>query len=221
MAKKTVIFDMDGVIVDSEPLHIKHLHAYLVRLGVDDPASFQGNLKGVNARDTWTMLIKEFDLEEELDYLIEDARKSYVEYLKKLPELPSIPGAKELIKQLHKDGYRLALASSAAPKRIELFLNKLNLKSYFDTIVSGDDVPKSKPEPDIFLLAAKKMKAKPGDCVVIEDAKNGVQAAKAAGMKCIAYAGSDHNTDDVSGADTIIKDFTALTRSLQGHQLPV
>jgi beta-phosphoglucomutase family hydrolase len=219
---QTIIFDMDGVIVDSEPLHIEHLHSYLKKNGVKHPESFDRSLKGVNAADTWKMLKKEFNLDHDLNTLINDSRKSYVDFLNSLDSLPEIPGAVKLIKALHSKHYPLALGSSAAPKRIELFLNKLGLRTSFQIIVSGDDVKRSKPSPDIFLLAAEKMNAKPVNCVVIEDANNGVAAAKAAGMKCIAYSGSSHNTDDLSEADLIVKDFDDLTNTvLNDDSLPV
>ncbi|HET8701018.1 MAG TPA: HAD family phosphatase, partial [Nitrococcus sp.] len=212
---KAVIFDMDGVIVDSEPLHITHLHEFLRSIGVARPDTFTRNLKGVSAYDTWRMLNETFELKHDIDELIVRSRESYVQYLQNLESLPVIPGALTLIKYLKRSGYRLALASSAAPARIDMFLSKLKLKSYFENVVSGDDVERSKPAPDIFLLAAHNLGAKPTECVVIEDAENGVQAAKAAGMRCIAYGGSLHNTDNLLEADLIVKDFGKLVKSMR------
>lgn len=218
---KAVIFDMDGVIVDSEPLYAQHLDAFLIKIGVSQPELLQVSLKGVSSRDTSALLIKTFSLEYEIEELITISRKAYLDHLNALEEIPSIPGAIEFVKHIAQMNYKIALASSASPTRINLFLTKLGLNSYFPVIASGDDVERSKPAPDIFLLAAKKLNVQPRDCVVIEDAENGVIAAKAAGMKCIAYAGSDHNTDDLSAADLIIKDFSALTKSLKNQTLPV
>lgn len=218
---KAVIFDMDGVIVDSEPLYEQHLQAFLGSLGVSQPELLEVSLKGVSSRDTGKLLIETFQLEYEIEEFITISRKAYLEHLNSLDNLPAIPGVVQFVKYLHKSGYSLALASSASAKRIDLFLTKLKLKRYFPVIVCGDDVERSKPAPDIFLLAAKKLGAKPADCVVVEDAQNGVRAAKAAGMKCIAYAGSEHNTDDLSEADVTIKDFGALTKSLKNQTLPV
>jgi HAD superfamily hydrolase (TIGR01509 family) len=212
---------MDGVIVDSEPTHYSHLKAYLKTLGVKNPEDLTENLKGVNASDTWDLLIAKFNLTHEKQFLINDSRSSYLKYLQNLDQLPEIPGAVDLIKTLSKKGHRLALASSSAPKRIELFLGKLNIKSYFEVIVSGDDVSHSKPDPEIFILAAKLMKSKVSDCIVIEDANTGVRAAKAADMTCIAYAGSIHNDDDLHAADLIVKDFEALARSVAHGGLPL
>lgn len=218
---KAVIFDMDGVIVDSEPLYEQHLQAFLIKLGVSQPELLEVSLKGVSSRDTSRLLIETFNLEYEVEELVTISRRAYLDHLDSLDELPSIPGVVPFVKHLSKSGYSLALASSASAKRIDLFLTKLGLKLYFPIIACGDDVERSKPAPDIFLLAAEKLGAKPKDCIVVEDARNGVQAAKAAGMKCIAYAGSDHNVDDLSEADLIIKDFAALTKSLKHQVLPV
>ena len=218
---KTVIFDMDGVIVDSEPLYEQHLQAFLVKLGVSQPELIEVSLKGVSSRDTSKLLIETFQLEYEVDELVTISRKAYLDHLDSIKKLPSIPGVVEFVKYLNKSGFSLALASSASAKRIDLFLSKLRLKQFFPVIVCGDDVKRSKPDPDIFLLAAQKLGAKPSDCVVIEDSQVGVRATKAAGMKCIAYAGSAHNSDDLSEADLVVKDFKALTKSLKYQTLPV
>ena len=93
--------------------------------------------------------------------------------------------------------------------------DKLGLKSEFEVIVSGDDVKVGKPAPDCYLLAAKKLGVKPKDCVVIEDATFGVRAAKAAGIKCLGFAGLPHNDEDLSEADVIIKDFHQLAHFVE------
>ncbi len=218
---KAVIFDMDGVIVDSEPIFEQHFRSFLIKIGISQPELMSINLKGVGARTTSALLIETFKLEYEVEELVILSREGYLEYLKSLEKLPTIPGVAALIKQLNSNGYRLALASSASAKRIDLFLTKLRLKKYFPVVVCGDDVRQGKPAPDIFLLAAQKLGLQPKDCVVIEDAENGVLAAKSAGMKCIAYAGSAHNTDDLSAADLITKDFRAITKALKHQVLPV
>jgi len=216
-----IIFDMDGVLVDSEPLHQQHLEALFVKIGITEPEKLNHNFKGVNTRDTSIILIETFNLDYDVDELVKLSRKAYLEHLSSIKELPSIPGAIELVKFLAKASHPLALASSASAKRIELFLTKLGLKQQFKVIASGDDVEHSKPAPDIFLLAAKKLGVKPSDCIVIEDAENGVRAAHSAGMKCIAYGGSDHNDDNLLAADLVVKDFHALVRALESGGLPV
>lgn len=219
----TVIFDMDGVIIDSEPHNKNHMILFLADHGVPkSEIDFEDiSPRGSSVRFTTNKLIDIFKLDYEEQELIDRIRQSYIAYLQKLDDLDEIPGARKLINHLHAKGCKLALASSANPARIELFLTKLRLKRYFQTIVSGDEVKHSKPAPDIFLKAAQQLGSKPEKCVVIEDANFGITAAKAAGMKCIAYNGSDHNQEDLSDADVVVKDFNALVRSLQQGVLPV
>lgn len=213
--RKTIIFDLDGVLVDSEPLHIQHLHLFLKNIGVTNPERFQKNIKGVSAHETWKMLQEEFKFKQDVNDLRHECRASYLAYLQSLPELPKIPGAIDFVQYCYRQEYQLALASSASPLRIELFLQKLKLASYFDAIVSGDDVEHSKPAPDSFLLAAKRLGAEPSSCTIIEDAENGVRAAKTAGMTCIAFGGSEHNTDNLHEADLVISDFYTFIGKLQ------
>jgi len=218
---QAVIFDMDGVLVDSEPLHRQHIQAFLVKLGVSEPEKLTHNFKGVGTKDTSRIIIETFDLSHSVEEMTKMSRQAYLDHLNSLEELPSIPGAVAFVKNLAAAGHPLALASSASSKRIEMFLEKLGLTKYFKVIASGDHVERSKPAPDIFLLAARKLGMDPQDCVVIEDAENGVAAAKAAGMKCIAYGGSDHNTDNLLDADLVVKDFTKLINALKPGNLPV
>lgn len=218
---QAVIFDMDGVLIDSEPLHRRHIEIFLVSLGVDDPARLMHNLQGLSSRRTSELIIEVFGLEYSVDELTDLSRKAYLAYLQSLPEVPSVAGAVAFVKSLEKAGHPLALASSASAKRIDLFLTRLGLKKYFDVVVCGDDVQRSKPEPDIFLLAANKLGVEPANCVVVEDAEHGVMAAKAAGMKCIAYGGAEHNTDNLLDADIIIKDFDRFVAALRPGKLPV
>lgn len=212
---------MDGVLMDSEPLYRQHLEIFLIKLGVNDPTKLVHNLKGLNSLRTSELLIETFDLPYEPDELTTISRKAYLEYLQGLPALPSVPGAVSFVKQLAEAGHPLALASSASRVRIDMFLSKLKLKEYFKVIACADDAVRSKPAPDIFLLAAQRLGAEPANCVVIEDAENGVIAAKAAGMKCIAYGGADHNTDNLLAADVIIKDFDRFVSALRPGKLPV
>lgn len=218
---QAVIFDMDGVLVDSEPLYNQHIKSFLVKLGVQDSGEIVYNFKGLGSKEVSRIIIETFNLDHDIDEMTKISRHAYIEHLNDLAELPSIPGAVELVKNLAKAGHPLALASAASSKRIEMFLNKLDLTDYFKIIASGEDVERTKPAPDIFLLAARKLGVDPKECVVIEDAANGVTAAKAAGMKCIAYGGSDHNTDNLLDADLVVKDFTKFVNALKPGKLPV
>jgi HAD superfamily hydrolase (TIGR01509 family) len=205
-----VIFDMDGVIVDTEPLTDAHHQRYLRELGADIDAHPFVPQRGKNSRGTWEVFKELYQLEHDIEFLIESGREKYMEHLRTLDVIPIIDGVRELIESLHGAGYRIALASSSNAKRIDLFLNQLDLIKYFEYTVSGDDVDNGKPAPDCYLLAAKKLGVKPHDCVVIEDATFGVRAAKAAGMKCLGFAGAEGTDQDLSEADVVITDFHKL-----------
>lgn len=207
-----IIFDMDGVIIDTEPLTSNHLKEHLKELGADlDKRPFVSR-PGMNSRMTWEILKAEYELEHEIDVLIHEGRSRFMTFMENLDELPIIDGVRELLTALHGAKYRIALASSANPKRVDFILDKLGIIDMFEVVVTGDDVKHGKPAPDCYLLAAKKLGINPKDCVVIEDATFGVRAAKAAGMKCLGFAGLPHNDQDLSEADLIITDFHRLAK---------
>jgi beta-phosphoglucomutase len=219
---KAVIFDLDGVIVDTEPLNKECQHEFIIKLGVKDPQPLQVNLQGLNTKAYWTAMKTGYDLTLSVEELARLWRPYYLSFLESLETIPIIPGIPELIDYLVTHEYGLAIASSANPMRIKLILDKIKLEHSFPIIVDGDSYEHSKPAPDCFLLAAEQLGVAPQDCIVIEDSTNGVQAANAAHIRCIGYAGSDHNEDDLSTADVIITDFKSLAQSLQtGNPFPV
>ena len=208
---KAVIFDMDGVLIDTEPLNESHMVIFLKRHGIDLDVAYLQQFRGVHAKLIWTQLIKDFKLKTPLEEIIADVRKSYLEYLFSLEKLEPNEGVTKFIKDLKKQNYTLSVASSAYHKRIYKLLNVCNLTKMFDVIVSGDHVEHGKPDPEIYLKTAQLLKRDPSDCIVFEDATNGVRSAKAAGMKVIGYRGAEHNTQDLSQADTRINSFTDIT----------
>lgn len=119
----------------------------------------------------------------------------------------------QLLTRLKNKNLKLAVASSASPKRIETLLSLCKIQHFFEVIVGGDHVEKSKPAPDIYLKASDLLGISPKNCIVIEDAKNGVMAGKNAGMKVVGFKGFLHNKQDLSCADIIIKNFSELSYS--------
>lgn len=218
---EAVIFDMDGVIVDSEPLSDQHEAVLLPQLGIDiNKLSPKRSFRGMNAKTLWTTLKDEYRLEDSLEDLIQRGRASYLSFLENMPEIPIVPGAQELIQTLSETNFRMALASSGNPKRVELFLKRLELAQFFEVVVHGDDVVHGKPNPEVFIIAADRLGVGPSDCVVIEDSTAGVGAAKAAGMLCLGFNGLAHNHEDLSAADATFSDFQELTEFVkQGHKL--
>ncbi len=213
-----VIFDMDGVIVDSEPLNDQHDAAFFAGLGIDTSNHPERSFRGMNARTLWTAMKAEHGLEQEVEDLIRLARASYMKFLRDQPELPLVPGVDALIDHLSESGYKLGVVSSANPKRIDLFLERLSLADYFQVVISGDDVVNGKPAPDAFLQASDQLGVESRHSLVIEDSTAGVRAARAAGMICVGYAGSAHNKEDLSEAHDIITNFYELARSVKRHK---
>ena len=125
-------------------------------------------------------------------------------------KLRPLPGSIELIESLNYNKFKLAIGSSGPPENVELLLKSLNIKQYFNIIITAADVKRSKPEPDVFLYAAKKLDISPQNCLVIEDAPAGILAAKKAGMKVIALT-TTHKEEQLLGADKITKDLTNIT----------
>jgi HAD superfamily hydrolase (TIGR01509 family) len=182
-----VIFDMDGVLTDSEPLINAAAIAMFAEKGLkvrsEDFHPFVGTgedryIGGVAQR-------YQFNLD-----LPEAKRRTYELYLNMVPtRLVSFPGAQELVVACRKSGLRLAVASSADRVKIEANLAKIGLRTEtWDAVITGEDIIAKKPAPDIFLHAAAKLGIPSSQCVVVEDAVNGVLAAKAAGMRCVAVA---------------------------------
>jgi beta-phosphoglucomutase len=132
-----------------------------------------------------------------------------------------LPGVLPLLHSLKENGFRLALASSTVPENIKLLLSALGIEQLFDCLVSGQDVSRGKPDPEGFLLAAKKLGVEPRCCVIIEDAIDGVRAAKAAGMKCIAVANT-HPRETLAEADLTVESLeTVDSRDIQSLFTPV
>ena len=209
---KAVIFDMDGVIIDSEPTHTKLENDTYKKLGIEVSEEEHRSFVGATSHYMWGTLKNRYKLNETLEELIEYERSKYFEYLNSDKcEIALIDGVKELIEDLHENGVNLAIASSSPLNVIETIAKKFQIEEYFQVFVTGDYVKRSKPEPDIFLLASEKLGVNPKDCVVIEDSHNGVCAAKKAGMKCIGINSDATGRQDISMANLVIDSFKEVS----------
>lgn len=207
---KAVVFDMDGVIIDSEPIHYQLSMQYFSELGLTITDEEYYTFVGVGDIEIFTRLKEKYGLKQTVNELVEIYQKRYTDHLKSAQDQKPIKGIDDLIRDIHQKGLRLALGSSAIRSNIEVVLEKFNLRQYFDDIVGGSEVERSKPFPDIYLEAARRLGVEPSECIVIEDSCNGVTAAKAAGMKSIAYYNPNSGEQDLSEADRIIDSFEAL-----------
>lgn len=202
-----VIFDMDGVILDSEPHYFDLESNLFATLKLDISVEEHHTFVGMSMRNMWKKIKANHATHFTEDQLIDLHQNIMVEFFKNADDLVLMPNLYALFSEL-KGKYKLAVASSSSHKLIELITLKLNIRSFFDCYVSGEDVENSKPDPEIFLLTAEKLGVDPKCCLVFEDSSNGVKAAKGAGMKCVGFNGSNTSPQDLSIADKIIGTFT-------------
>ena len=205
-----VIFDMDGVLVNSEPFYFEVEKQNFETLGLaitdKEHQTFQGTATDV----MWEKIKTKYKIPYSVAELVEMTDSIVTPYFNSLGTIDPMPGVKELIQFLHSQKIPLALASSSFPNVIKIILEKTGLKKYFSVVVDSQMAGASKPEPDIFLLASQKLKISPKKCLVIEDSTNGIKAAKLAGMTCIAYAGPGSEFQNQGEANQIIGDFREL-----------
>ena len=175
---KAVIFDFDGVIIDSEPLNDIFFPKYLKKMGISVPSDFFEKFKGTSSKTQWSYIIKKCDLTKPINELIIECSEDYIEFTKSVPDLKPIAGIKELLKMLTKFKIKIAIASSASKKRVYVILDMFKITKYFPIIIGADDIVHGKPNPEVYLLAAKKINVSPADCLVIEDSTNRVKTAK-------------------------------------------
>jgi HAD superfamily hydrolase (TIGR01509 family) len=143
--------------------------------------------------------------------LVQKKHRLYIQYLSKDRNIQPVAGVFPLIKELHENGFIILVASSSPHEVIDIVLRKFRLAEFISARVSGTELPQSKPHPGIFLKAASLANTKPENCVVIEDAENGVKAAKAAGMKCIGFSNPNSGGQNLEKADLIIGSFEELS----------
>ncbi|QLE02104.1 HAD family phosphatase [Galbibacter sp. BG1] len=210
MTKDHFIFDMDGVIMDSEPAHKEVLEKVFGELNLEFSDAYHQTLVGMAAVPMWEKIKSDFKIETNARELMNFHKEIFFVEVEHLNIQP-VTGVVSLIKKLKEMDFHLSLASSSSLKLIKRFVHELGIESYFDYLVSGESLERSKPFPDIFLKVAKNYKKDPSHFVVIEDSKNGVKAAKAAGMMCIGYKNPNSGNQDLSEADIVIESFTKLT----------
>lgn len=198
------IFDMDGVIIDSEPVHIRAKKDAFAHFGVPISADAFDAFAGQPAIAMFRTVLER---QRRTDVRPEDlAAYKHARYqeLFAAGEVEAVPGSLAFIASLRRAGIPLALATSSHWQAIRTTQEKFHLEDAFAVIVAGGDLPKSKPDPAIYRMAAEKLGAVPAACVVLEDANAGVRAAKGAGMHCIAYRNPHSGRQDLSMADLVV-----------------
>ncbi len=206
---QAVIFDMDGVIIDSEPIYEEINRQIFSELGIKVDQKKYSQYIGVTNQEMWSDIKREYSLPFPVNKLKEMQLSRSLEYMREGNKEP-IPGIWELLNDLKKRDIYTALASSSSRQLVEVTLAGLQLDGYFDVMLSGDNVSRGKPEPEIFYNTASLLQVSPHCCIVIEDSNHGVKAAKAAGMICIGFQNPNSIKQDLTEADFIVDDLSVI-----------
>ncbi|NBL65133.1 HAD-IA family hydrolase [Flavobacterium sp. NST-5] len=208
---KTVIFDMDGVLIDTEPVHYQVSNQHFKNLNIEVPDELYHTFTGSSNKMIYQKIKNHFNLSQDITNLIGDKNHLFFDAFAKDTRLSLMPGVKDLIIELHQNGIQLIVASSSEMEIIDLVFDRFGLNPYFSYKISGNDFPESKPNPAIFNKAVELSNHQKTECIVIEDSTNGIAAAKAAGIFCIAYNGKSGVGQNQQKADKIITDFSDLS----------
>ncbi|MCT2564604.1 HAD family hydrolase [Chryseobacterium herbae] len=210
MSLKAVLFDMDGVIVDTEPLHRKAYFTTFDELGITVSEELYTSFTGASTKRVFETLIGKYNLSQTYEALSAIKRAHFKDYFDNDEEFDLIPGVKELIKHYHENGVKLILASSATMITINMVFEKFGLEQYFSGKISGAALKESKPHPEVFLLAAEMAEEPGANCMVIEDSTNGILAAHRAEIFCAAYRSPHSKNQDYTLADIVVSDYEEL-----------
>jgi len=199
-SKRTILWDMDGVISDSYSFHFAAWQETFAKRGIkftkEDFTQLFGTRNDLIVR---SVIGRKFP-KRDVKIIVQEKEETFRR--KAMGKIKPFPGVVRLLNALKKGNFKLGLVSSAPKENIGLVLSELNFAGIFNCIVSGQEVSESKPSPQIYLLAAKKLEVPPNDCVVIEDSPSGVKAAKTAGMRCLAITNT-HPRQKLAEADRV------------------
>jgi HAD superfamily hydrolase (TIGR01509 family) len=211
---EAVVFDMDGVLVDSEPLHVEAARRTLAAYGVGYSDAENSEFTGFTDLEVFAILKRRHGLTPTVDELARRFADGLIALLQRQAvPLPGVPG---VLVSLRQAGYRLALASSSSLEIIATTLRTLRITEHFPIVVSSVEVGRGKPAPDVFLAAASRLGLPPSRCLVVEDSRNGVLAAKRAGMACVAVPCGVTRGQDFAEADVVLDSLEALSPLLPG-----
>ena len=203
-----VIFDMDGVLADTGKIHFESWVKMASEINVEFTKKFFNETFGQQSPTITKKLVgNKFD-EKKIMELANRKEKYYRDLVK--DKLKPLPGVLDLLTELKKYNFKLAVGSSGPPENVDLLLKTLKVKDIFDVIITAADVDKSKPHPDVFLKVSEKLNISPDKCIVIEDAPVGIEAARRAGMRSIALT-TTHDYKELIDADLVVKDLSHIS----------
>ncbi len=206
---KAVIFDMDGVVVDSDRMLFTLERKVFEDLGIAVSEEDHLSFVGMTAPKFWGALKEKYGLKQSVEELVDNFRKISYEFFSSC-EIEPMEGLLPFLEDLRVHGVKVALASSGSARRIGLIMKRLGLDEVFSVRVTANDVRIGKPDPEVFLKAAEKLGVVPADCAVIEDAKLGVEAANSAGMLSVGF-NAVPGRQDLSAAKLIVGGFGELS----------
>ena len=211
-----VIFDMDGTLTDSHDAHYESwkstMEAHEIAYGPTDFIRDFGRRNPEIIEANWARAGREAPDAQSSELIADEKEASFREII--TADFPAMPGARTMMRRLHEHGFRLAIGSSAPRENIELCNRALDIEDCLDAVVCGCDVTRGKPEPDGFLLAADRLGCRPKDCIVVEDAAAGIEAAHRAGMPAVGIVSTGHDAKDLASAERVIHDLKELTPEL-------
>jgi beta-phosphoglucomutase family hydrolase len=205
---KAVLFDMDGVIAETEHVHIEAEKKTMLKYGVKITEDELHRYTGTTAKQMFTELIARYRLDTTFEKIFNEKEQVMFKLLE--TNTQPVKGVVELLHRLKEKHVKLAVASSSHRRLVQYVLKKLEITGLFDSIITAEDVARGKPDPEIFLKSAHRLNVSPAECLVVEDAGLGVEAAKTAGMKCLGYRNPNSGNQDLSKADIVTDDFTSL-----------
>jgi len=209
---RAVIFDMDGVLADSEPLYLQGINEVLKDFGLAITEEDHNELLGAAVGPTWDFVFEKYSPPASYDECVARYDQTMVRLLSR-PRDP-LPGVRELLSELTRRGVPRALASSSWPNWVKALLESTGLDGYFDVTVSSTAVENGKPAPDIFLYTAKALHVEPAQCIVLEDSRTGVLAAKAAGMYTVQVRAASTALPPLPEADLVLERLSDFPLSL-------
>lgn len=205
---KMIIFDMDGVILDSEPLHETARQMMYQKYGVTPRDSFPDPV-GMSAREFWQIVGRAYDRTWDHYEMEEEQFRLVAEQVEDL-KIPPSEGFIQVAELARREEIKIGLASSSARMLVDRAISALSVKQYFDVVVSGDEVEKKKPAPDVYEKVLRLAGVSPEEAVAVEDSAVGVDAAKNAGIYCYGYRNETSGQQDLSRADEVIESLTEL-----------
>ena len=209
---RAVIFDLDGVLWDGEPLYHEAFNVILEPRGVRVSEDDYNHIIGLSVERAWDWVIRRFDLNiPPADFL-----RAYNEAVLRLLQRPAepLPGVRALIGELRHSGIPIAVASTSLRAWVDATLRGLNLEGAFDAVISASEVASGKPAPDLFLAAAERLGVPPDRCLAVEDTGPGIAAAKAAGMFAVQLRAASTAQPPLPDADLVLDSLTDFDLSL-------